>query len=336
MIIIKRRVSILLTAVLLAGCLFCCPPRASAEETAALTEGQMNIVKRAYQMTEIEWTPQADITGWRGNVTYKAGKSYKGLPYGQPVHAAYVPWKTDLNGFIEAVNDAESLMYTEKSTYNQVAPYYSVDCSAFVSWAWQLPARKTTRTIPDYAELISESSYLEAEVGDCFDKPSSHVVLVTDIRKNESGEIISVEIAESTTNLKNDYCCQRTVYGEGGSYTLDYMQSKYFGNGYALYRSKTRDEVTYEHSCASQLEGDVCEKCGYGTEPDVEPDYTVGDTDGDGNISVNDARTVLRVAIKLEECEAGTVLFKCCDANGNNEVTVEDARIVLRWAIGLE
>ena len=106
---------------------------ADSARDVQLSEGVRNIVKRAYQMTDIQWTPQADVLGWNGDLTYRAGVTYTGLPYGQPVYAAYVPWVTDLDGFAAAVNDPNSRMYTSYSTYNCRAPYYSCDCSAFVS-----------------------------------------------------------------------------------------------------------------------------------------------------------------------------------------------------------
>lgn len=114
---------------LLALCLICtCIPlgiTARAAEAAPvpvythaanLSEGVQNIIKRAEQMMAIQWTPQKDITGWRSNYTYKAGVTYTGLPYGRPTDGDYVPWETDLDGFLKAVNDPGSKMYTSYST----------------------------------------------------------------------------------------------------------------------------------------------------------------------------------------------------------------------------
>lgn len=230
------------------------------EQTSELSQGVQNIVKRARQMTQIQWTPQADITGWGGGVTYRAGVTYTGLPYGQPVYADYVPWETDLEGFLDAVNNPNSLMYTSSSTYNKQAPYYSIDCSAFVSWAWGLSSRQTTASIKNFATKISDSSYEGMEVGDCLCKSGSHVVLITDITYDSSGNISAVEVSEATTSSVN-YLCHSVWYGAGYSNSLETFQSKYLGSGYILYRCNTRNSVTYTHSCASPLEGDSCELC---------------------------------------------------------------------------
>lgn len=232
-------------------------------KAAGNTEGVQNIVKRARQMTEIQWTPKGDVVGWDWGVTYRAGVSYTGLPYGQPLNGSYVPWETSLEGFLDAVNNPDSLMYTSYATSKR-APYYSIDCSAFVSWAWGLDKRVTTHNIANYATVISSSSYANAQVGDSLNKAASHVVLITDIDYDASGNIVAIEISESTVNAATNYCCQVVLYGQGGTQTLDQFSSKYFGNGYTLYRSKTRDSVTYTHSCAVPLEGDVCAKCGIG------------------------------------------------------------------------
>lgn len=254
---------------------------ASAAETLyrkELTIGQQNIVKRAYQMTDIQWTPLQDIAGWNSELTYRAGTTYTGLPYGQPVYASYVPWSTGLVDFLAKVNDSNSKMYTSYSSYNARAPYYSTDCSAFVSWAWGLSSRQTTSTIKNFATQISTSSFANAQVGDCLCLAGSHVVLITDITYDANGNINSIEISESTVSSVN-YCCHKVRYGVGGKYTLSNLTSKYFGNGYILYRSKTRDNVTYTHSCAVPLEGDSCEACGLGGFTETPIDLTVTSAD---------------------------------------------------------
>lgn len=231
----------------------------------SVSAGVQNIVKRARQMTQIQWTPQANITGWGGGVTYYAGLTYTGLPYGQPVYASYVPWSTSLAGFMDAVNDPTSLMYTSYSSYNKQAPYYSIDCSAFVSWAWGLSSRQTTTTIHNFATKISDSSYEEMEIGDCLCKSGVHVVLITDITYDSGGEISAVEVSEATTSSAN-YLCHSVWYGMGYSNSLADFQSKYLDCGYILYRSNTRDSVTYTHYCCVPLDGDECTLCQSGAD----------------------------------------------------------------------
>lgn len=265
----KRCVSMLLILCLLAAL---CPPffaSAGAETEVyrrTLSQGVENIVKRARQMTQIQWTPVADIPAWKNELTYFAGVTYTGLPYGQPVYANYVPWQTSMEGFLDVVSNAGSKMYTDRSSYKANAPYYSIDCSAFVAWAWGLNARQTTDTIRHFSTKISSTSYDKAEVGDCLCLSGYHVVLITDITYDSKGSINGIEISESTNNYSTASCCQTVRYGVGGHATLAEFQEKYFGKGYILYRSKTRETVTYSHSCAVPLPGDDCPLCGVACE----------------------------------------------------------------------
>ncbi len=74
------------------------------------------------------------------------------------------------------------------------------------------------------------------------------------------------------------------------------------------------------------------------TEPPVtepsEPEYVLGDVNGDGRITSADARLALRAAVSLETLDAVKLLS--ADANSDGKVTSADARLILRVAIGLE
>lgn len=314
---IFRSIRCIVLAMILAVML--CVPATGADgdsvaQPPTLSDGQRNIVKRARQMTEVRWTPNEDVVGWKSEYTYQAGTTYQGLPYGQPIYADYVPWETSLLGFVRAVNAPDSKMYTAYSEYGARAPYYSVDCSAFVSWAWGLDSRKTTVGLRDSAKEISRKSYEQAQVGDCLCLSGVHAVLITDITYDESGKINSVEISEATTNLATNYCCQVTRYGVGGSRTLKSLNERYFDQGYILYRSKTRDNVTYTHSCAVPLEGDNCAACsGEVRDITVESLYAVGAKQVTLYVQPRkDATTVGTVTAKLDIAVAGS----CEDAQG--------------------
>ena len=234
---------------------------AQTEFRKPMTTGILNIARRAAQLTDIRWTPRKAITGWGGTFTYQPGVTYEGIPYGQPVKAAYVPWKASLAEFIAYVNNEDSLMYTSQSTYYKVAPYYSTDCSGLVSWCWDLPYRQTTGSINNYATLVSASSYAYIQVGDCLNNVSSHVVLVTDVTYDSKGTVTGIEISEATPSVA-DNCCARRRWFKGDG--LASFRSAYLNNGYKIYRSKTADAVTYTHECVIPLEGDDCPLCGQG------------------------------------------------------------------------
>ena len=88
------------------------------------------------------------------------------------------------------------------------------------------------------------------------------------------GELLPLTVV-SQANPTTAYngCCYSTRYS--GTAALQTLNNNYFVNGsYSVYRNTVRDTVTYKHSCAVPLEGDVCSICGCGTAP-VEPDPTV-------------------------------------------------------------
>lgn len=220
-----------------------------------LSEGQINIVRRARQMVEIEWTPVYNLSAWGREETFWAGTTYTGVPYGQPVHASYVGYSSTLTQFINACDNSRSRMYTEYSTFNKIAPFFSTDCSAFVSYCWDLKIRKTTRNMSDEAYLVEDQSLNALEVGDCLDDVDNHVILVTGVVRNDAGEVTMVETMESTPPL----CCRR-IYG-GSTRGLDVLVDNYLNAGYKIYRYPDRDSVTYTHDCAVPIDGDYCANC---------------------------------------------------------------------------
>ena len=230
---------------------------------AEVSPGVRNLVKRAYQITEIYWTPQRDIEGWKDKESnrFSEGQTYKGIPYGQPHRSgSYVPWETGFEEFIRQVDDPDSPMYTDRAL-SQLAlnpgPYYSCDCSALVSWAWGLPQRETTNTLAQYAEVIG-SSLEDLQVGDCLNKAGTHVRLITDITYDAAGTMIGVEISE-----ERQPCAKRFWYrASSTARPLSALQTEYLDQGYVILRCDTRETVGYTHSCAVPLPGDVCPVCG--------------------------------------------------------------------------
>ena len=246
-------------------------------KTDQVSQGQKNMVKRARQQHEIRWTPVKNISSWGNRSTFKAGVTYSGLPYGQPVRAKYVPWAASLEEFIEAVNDSGSLMYTSRSSYNRSAPYYSCDCSSFVSWSWDLPSRQYTRSIGAYATVVESQSIYGVQVGDALCKAGSHVVMVSDVGYR-GDKIVYIDIMEQTPPQT-----KYTRWGEGGTKQLSEFYGKYFGKGYKLIRSKTRDSVQFRPSSVVVIDGNGGE---------AEPSYKGG---GSTSITLSAASVELNI-----------------------------------------
>ena len=69
------------------------------------------------------------------------------------------------------------------------------------------------------------------------------------------------------------------------------------------------------------------------TDP-IEPEMTLGDLDGDKQITSSDARLALRAAVKLETLDEAKT--KAADVDKDNQITTSDARKILRVAVKLD
>ena len=69
-----------------------------------------------------------------------------------------------------------------------------------------------------------------------------------------------------------------------------------------------------------------------GTQP--QPAYTLGDVNGDGNVTSADARLTLRAAVGLEKLSITQSL--AADADRDDHIRSSDARLILRVAVGLD
>jgi uncharacterized protein YgiM (DUF1202 family) len=218
-----------------------------------LSEGQKNIVKRARQLTEIQWTPLEDRNQWGYYGTFKAETTYTGIPYGQPVNTnGYIGYGVSLETFAAAVLDNTSRFYTGYSNYNKIAPALSTDCSGYVSYAWGLKSRKTTYYIGDVAERVGDQSVYSLQVGDCLNEASSHVVLISSLTYDANGTIVGLQVMEQTPVIT-----RVTNYGQGQAKSLASFQSYYLNGGYVIYRYPDRDNVTYTPSPVVPLDGET-------------------------------------------------------------------------------
>ena len=214
-------------------------------QTRAVSQGAVNIALRAYQMTDIKWKCVKNVYGWKSNVLYVAGLTYTGLPYGQPIDKCYVPWNTTYNEFLSLTADENSAFYHDRSGVTDGLAY-ATDCSAFVAWAWQTSTRMNT-VMPAQSDVstVVGANYTAAQIGDCINNIGSHVVLVTNIKYNTAGEISAIEIAAANVNASLNFCCAREWYGAGYAKSLADLQSRFFSQGYQLYRCNKRDSVTF-------------------------------------------------------------------------------------------
>ncbi len=225
----------------------------------SLSAGQTNIVRRARQMLSVRWTPVKDIAGWgyyssgyslKGKILYKAGHTYVGLPYSQ--NCSYVPWYTSLSGFVEAVNNPNSKMYTKRISYGRGGPYYGTDCSGFTSYSWD--TGKINHNIMGSSIAVRVgNSYTQLQVGDAI-LSSWHAEVITDVTYNSDGSIASIEVAQANPTTAFNGCCYTTRYT--GAKNLARWEKAVLHGGYSIYRKKNLADVGFTPDPAAPLEGE--------------------------------------------------------------------------------
>ena len=245
-------------------------------EYRSASSGQMNIARRGRQMLNVPWTARKGLPGYgysdssyvdnSGNriyIYYKAGVTYNGIPYGWTT-GSLVPWDASLTTFVNDSRDPNSVFYTHHSG-GRGSQHYGVECSGFVSWAWDLPAKtgnNNTNGIASsrYSTYVGKD-YTKIQIGDALvrhDSSWSHSRLVVDVIYESDGVTIhSVEVAEANPTTSHNGCCYTTVYSGSNLYKLT-------SSSYEIYRSNTRNSASYTHACVVPLEGDYCEICGAG------------------------------------------------------------------------
>ncbi|MBP5313103.1 MAG: hypothetical protein J6112_09765 [Clostridia bacterium] len=221
------------------------------------SEGVKNTITNALYMYNVFWTPLENVTGWTSYQVstrqFVKGHTYRGIPYGQPVHeGAYVGSVASVRDFVNAAKDPSSKLYTDRgeNTWYYTSengpiwysPFYSNDCSGFVSAAMRIK-RHTTRDIGSNSEMfpVKGTDVLKAKPGDLINShEGGHVIMVLDVvYDRRGGNVISIVTIEQTP----DIIVVRS-YGAGGTNgSLGKLQERMDAGKYYLCRYIDIDSV---------------------------------------------------------------------------------------------
>ena len=254
--------------------------------TMPKNKGVLNVIKRCRQMTDIRWTPAVDLPryiyaqatppsdeGYNvANVkkylgVFKAGTEYKGIPYGRADYLddygytySFVGLNVDFETFVTAVQNSESILCKEisGSVSGHRSMQYASVCSSLTCYALGLSTYYPTENIPSIPGLNLVSAlkvggeYIDPnifELGDVLNLQGDHTSVITDLIKDENGDVIYIEESEATVsgNANPDY-----VGGETGGvcrrvgFNVDDFFARY--GEYSLYRYANIANVTYTPS----------------------------------------------------------------------------------------
>lgn len=183
--------------------------------SAALSEGQLNAVKKARQITDILFIPKDTIDA-KNNI-YFPNIAYKGLIYSSVKELdTYVGPNISFHTFMTAVNNPRSVIYTEhidKYPYHGVncRAYYGTMCNGLVSYALGIDYISSDFPISNVMTEVDYSSLENLEVADVLWIPG-HVTLITDVQKNKQGVVQNIEICESNLGGARRYTKSREEF----------------------------------------------------------------------------------------------------------------------------
>ena len=180
-------------------------------------QGAINAVKKAYQLTDITFSPLLPIAYNQG--TYKPNSTYKGMIYSSVKEiGTYVGSNVSFHTFMTAIHNPRSRIYTDRidePPYNgtNCRAYYGTVCSGLVSYALGL--------IPVYAsfDFVDSSEMEELDYSD-FDGfhiadvlwRSGHVAMISNVVRDADGKTVSIEISEAVRSGCRRYSVSRSSF----------------------------------------------------------------------------------------------------------------------------
>lgn len=177
-----------------------------------------DIHRKARQMGQLKWTPKKDVRANEG--LHEAGIEVTGVPYSSVKEFwKFVGMDVSLHTFMTAVNDENSLLYTERVdasgsrsaygiTYHGVncTSYYGNVCSAFVSACLGLSVQFNSwefisKYFGERFEQLPNQDENNLEVGDVLWN-EGHVAIITAVSRNINGDMISCILEEQMAPIK--------------------------------------------------------------------------------------------------------------------------------------
>ena len=185
-----------------------------------------------------------------------------------------------------------------------------------------------------------EDDSVQIPENDCFEGGTA--VAVEKVDSGEASEQVSQAMknkAEQYTSFEFTATKDGVAVQPSGKLTVTFAIPAGYSTNVALYYMDGSGKLT-------RLEGSVDKNARTFTaeigvfgiyilaDEDTIPSVVIGDTNGDGRVTVSDARAILRYMAGLTE--EGEVNEAAADFNGDGRVTVSDARAILRHIAGLD
>lgn len=215
--------------------------------TLPTTQGQKNVLARAKQLSDFKFTPSGRIPTKDleyDNTYFEPGVEYTGVPYAScEVNNKFIGENVTLDTLASAIENPDSVMYTKDMLdYRNGASYYGLVCNGHVRYSLGIAHQRYNTAqwmkIPGMREVcpLGQIKVEDLQVCDILHVATAentqslnHVALISDILRDENGEIVMVEVSESTFPttrrrkfLVEDFYAEFEVYR---SCRYDYIES---------------------------------------------------------------------------------------------------------------
>lgn len=255
-------------------------------------KGMENAIRRARQLTDIEWTPLVRIPRYcafdgatnKHFFCYSAAKEkQKGIPYsgsgrmvnwntyGRDENSVAGRWgynmffvglEVSVDTFVTAMRYANSIVSEAPVLSTGEASIYGDVCSALVMYSLGLKGHIWPITIfmsssyggkyfSPLGVLGTDIDASELRLCDVFYN-KWHIAIITDIFRDEAGNVKAVEISEETTvgNASNVLDPESKIGGISRRkvWPVDELVTSYWATAYSLYRYRSFTEIDYKAS----------------------------------------------------------------------------------------
>ena len=253
------------------------------------TLGELNMVKRARQFTDIKWTPAVNLKrrnvveydaessaslGWQD--TFLADTEYTGIPYSHGYYSGanrnfgMVGFQASIDAFATSAQFANSYLCATDhwDVSNAVYTNYGASCDTLVCYAMGLSTWYGSDA--GFQSLVDNQTITKVcdgdaigyniariHLGDILWKKAVHVAVITDVVIDDNGDIF-IEVSEATTKggtnpsdigLPMGGVCRRELWSLDGDFYTRFY-------GYTVYRYVNSANVTYTQSKFVTLEGE--------------------------------------------------------------------------------
>lgn len=185
------------------------------------TKAQLGVIRRARQLTDFRWTPVRDFPSYTkndGNFLFSAGVELVGFPYSSVEREdKFIMENVSIESFLSAIANPYSRLYG--GGHGEFgASSFGVVCNGFVRYALGISERVSTNcflTIPGMKLVAERENYKVEDVRlldvlYAYGNGRNHVELITDILRDESGNIVELEISGAIRPL----CSRRRFTAE--------------------------------------------------------------------------------------------------------------------------